>query len=30
VRDPLSLVLSFLSGAILLALVVDMVWKPGA
>jgi uncharacterized membrane protein len=30
VRDPLSLVLSFASGAILLALVVDMVWKPGA
>ena len=30
VRDPLSLVLSFASGALLLALVVDMVWKPGA
>ena len=30
VRDPLSLVLSFASGAILLALVVDMVWKAGA
>jgi uncharacterized membrane protein len=30
VRDPASLILSFASGAILLALVVDMVWKPGA
>lgn len=28
VRDPWSLALSFASGAILLALVVDMVWKP--
>ena len=30
VRDPLSLVLSFASGAIVLAIVVLMVWKPGA
>jgi uncharacterized membrane protein len=30
VRDPLSLVLSLASGAILLALVVLMVWKPGS
>jgi uncharacterized membrane protein len=29
VRDPLSLALSFLSGAIVVALIVDMVWKPG-
>ena len=30
VRDPLSFVLSLLSGALLLALVVLMVWKPGS
>jgi uncharacterized membrane protein len=30
VRDPLSLALSFASGSILLAIVVLMVWKPGA
>ena len=29
-RDPLSLVPSLVSGAILLALVVLMVWKPGS
>ena len=30
VRDPLSLMLSLASGAILLVLVVLMVWKPGS
>jgi uncharacterized membrane protein len=30
VRDPWSLVLSFASGAIVVALIVLMVWKPGA
>jgi uncharacterized membrane protein len=29
VRDPLSLALSFASGAIVVALIVVMVWKPG-
>lgn len=30
VRDPRSLMLSLASGVILIALVVDMVWKPGS